>query len=467
MVTKAHSLDTSRKHVLLITSDVIGDRMAGPGIRFWEFSRALSRDFQVTLAVPPYLQVREKPRAPDFPARVRICRRSADLRRLVAEADVIVTLGAVVLMCPELARLEKPLVVDSYDPFMLAGLHLYAGASGERRKAVHERYRKAHLWALASADFILCASERQKDYWLGMLSALGRVNPFTHDDDPLLEHLLQIVPFGLPAEAPRYRRPVLKGVYPGIEPDDKVVIWGGGIWDWLDAQTAVKAMALIAKRRSDVKLFFMGTQRPNPMVAPMNAVEEVIALSRRLELTDRYVMFHDWVPYEDRQDYLLEADIGIGLHRDLLETRFAFRSRFLDYLWAGLPMVTTEGDVLSELVVGSQLGKVIPPGDEQGAMEAILGLLDTPNLKESYRPRLAEAAARYRWDVVTEPLVAFCREPRLAPDKSYLRTLPGRLSPKPWELGRRIAWNRFKETWVGRLVSRVLSRSRRAPGARA
>jgi hypothetical protein len=39
---------------------------------------------------------------------------------------------------------------------------------------------------------------------------------------------------------------------------------------------------------------------------------------------------------------LREADIGVSLHREDVETRYSFRTRVLDYLWAGLPIITTE-----------------------------------------------------------------------------------------------------------------------------
>lgn len=38
--------------VLIISNDIVGGRMAGPGIRCWQFARLLSREFDVTLAVP-------------------------------------------------------------------------------------------------------------------------------------------------------------------------------------------------------------------------------------------------------------------------------------------------------------------------------------------------------------------------------------------------------------------------------
>ena len=439
-------------HVVLITNDVVGRRMAGPGIRFWEFARVLSRQFRVTLAIPPFLDLQEQPREPDFAAQIRICRRITELRSVVGEADVVVTLGAVVSVYPFLSTLKKPLVVDSYDPFMLAGLHQNRDAARDERVAAHERYRKAHLIALHSADLVLCASEKQRDYWLGMLSAVGRINPYTHDQDSSFRHLVRVVPFGLPRERPRHTAPALKGIVPGIGRDDKVVLWGGGIWNWLDAPTAVKAMARIAEQRSDVKLFFMGTRRPNLGLSRMAAVEQTIALSERLGLKDKYVFFHDWVDYEHRQNYLLEADVGMMLHRDLLETRFAFRTRFLDYVWAGLPIVATEGDVLSEHVRHSELGRVVAPGDEAAVARAILELLETPNLKEACQSRFAALAQAYQWDVVTEPLVDFCRDPSRAPDKRYLRTLRLTCAPSPWELRMKAAWAMFKDSGLGRLA---------------
>jgi glycosyltransferase involved in cell wall biosynthesis len=220
---------------------------------------------------------------------------------------------------------------------------------------------------------------------------------------------------------PRHTRDVLKGVHPGIGAKDKTVLWGGGIWDWLDAETAVRAIGRLARDRSDVKLFFMGTTRPNRTVATPRAVEETVALSRRLGLLDRSVFFNDWVAYGDRENYLLEADVGISLHRDVLESRFAFRTRLMDYLWAGLPTVATGGDVLGEEIGRRGLGRIVRAGDDEGTAAALRELFETPDLKEAYRSRFAEAAGDYRWEVVAEPLVEFCRNPRLAPDKAHVK----------------------------------------------
>jgi len=424
-------VNARRTRVLMISSELVGERMAGPGIRTWELARVLSEACDVVLAVPPHLDPSGEPPEPDFAAELVHCMKVAELRERVQAAEVVITLGAVCSAYPFLLELDKPLVVDAYDPFMLAGLEQNLGAPAGERASAHERYRRAHLLALRAADLVLCASERQRDYWLGMLSALGRVNPLTYDESAELAGLIRVVPFGLRGAPPRKTKEVLKGVRPGIGPQDKVILWGGGIWDWFDAPTALRAMSIIAERRDDVRLVFLGVDRPDPKAAKMRAVRESLDLARSLELLDSYVFFNDWVPYEGRENYLLEADLGLSLHRPCAEARFSFRTRYLDCLWSGLPFVATEGDTLGEQLCGVGLAKLVPPHDDVSVAAAMMEMLDAP-AQTGGGVRAAALAEEYRWDRVAEPLLAFCREPRIAPDKKYLRQLPALPTREPW-----------------------------------
>jgi len=452
------SAPSSRSHVVIVASEVVGRAMAGPGIRAWEFARLLSRHCRVSLAIAPSVQPPGPDTRPDFDAEIRICCDPSELRRLAVEADAIVVLGTMLMAYPFLAEVGTPLVVDFYDPFLLASL----GLGSPSRAETTEHYRRAHLLGMRTADFMLCASEPQRDYWLGMASAAGRVNAWTHDDDPLLERLIAVVPFGLPAEPPTHTRPVLKGVHPGIAPSDKVVLWGGGIWDWFDAPTAIRAIGRLSADRPDTKLFFMGLDRPNRAAPRMSATDAALDLARDIGVLDRSVFFNDWVAYDDRQNYLLEADVGISLHRPLLESRLAFRTRFLDYLWAGLPIVATEGDVLGAEVKARGLGTVVAPGDVAGTADAIRTLVDTPTLKARYAPQFAAAAACYRWDVVAAPLVEFCRHPRTAPDKHSLHRVPVNLAPiSRWEATKARLWSTQPRGPIRRLAHSVARMMRR------
>ena len=335
--------------VLVVSNDRVGSRMAGPAIRYYNFARELARQFEVTLMVPGPVDIEvegfDVVQAQDYGGRA--------FRPYARTFDVLVAQNLLPWTMRALAKDPVRVVYDLYDPFLVENLGLFAKQETTRRyqDALLRANSLAQEVALATGDAFICASERQRDLWLGMLGALGRLDQDEYARDPSLRRLIDVVPFGLPAEPPVKTKPVLKGVVPGIEPGDRVLLWGGGIWNWFDPMTPIRAVGRLAERRGDVKLYFLGVQHPNPETEAMTMADQAVRLAEELGLLDRSVFFNfGWVPYEERADFLLEADLGVSAHEDNVETRFAFRTRMLDYLWAGLPIVTTQGDVLAELV---------------------------------------------------------------------------------------------------------------------
>src|SRR6266508_5517587 len=142
-------------------------------------------------------------------------------------------------------------------------------------------------------------------------------------------------------------------------------LWAGGIANWFDPLTPIRAMAEIAGSRADVKLVFLSLSPPRG--APTAMAVQAVELAESLGLLGRNVFFNEhWVPYTERHRYLVAADIGISAHFQGLESRYAFRTRLLDHFWAGLPTITSSGDVLGELVRDRALGVVVEPGDVAG-----------------------------------------------------------------------------------------------------
>ena len=140
------------------------------------------------------------------------------------------------------------------------------------------------------------------------------------------------------------------------------------------------------------------------------------ALAGDLGLTGRHVFFHDWIAYDERESFLVEADIGLSSHVDHLETAFSFRTRVLDYLWAGLPTVTTQGDTLAEVIVREGAGIAVPP-EEPDALEAALEqLLADGALREASAGAARRVAEAYRWSAVLQPVVDYCADPVRSPD---------------------------------------------------
>ena len=198
---------------------------------------------------------------------------------------------------------------------------------------------------------------------------------------------------------------MLKGVVPGIAEDDKVLLWGGGVWNWLDPLTPIRAVAEISKTRPDVKLFFLGVRHPNPRVPAMEMTSRAVELAETLGVRDTHVFFNfGWTPYAERVGFLLEADLGISAHFDSVETRFAFRTRLLDYFWARLPTVATGGDVLGDLVDQLGLGRTVGEGDVKGWVEAIESVLHDDAARGNADERFEEVRSRFAWPTVVDSL---------------------------------------------------------------
>ncbi len=397
--------------ILIIAPMFINQERRGPVIRSWELARVLARLHQVTLLVPN----EDHPIHPDF--QVRTCTGgetdSEAFDSLLAEQEVVVIQGPVLQTYPRLAEIlaggQHYLVVDLYDPITLEQLAVDTG--GELGHWLHLEYTALLNEQIKLGDFFLCANERQRDYWLGALSALGRLNHDTWDRRDF-RRLVDVVPFGLPTEAPvGGAGPVLKGVAPGIAPSDRIVVWGGGLWDWLDPLTPVRAMEQVAARKPEARLVFF------QLAAGWTAMyERAWQLSSELGLLDRHVLFTPWLSPEQWQTCLLEADVGLSFHQAGIETHFAFRTRLLDYIWGGLPIVTASGDVLGELVAAHNLGHVVRPGDMEGLADALLSLLDEGDARRSRREAFRQVAAQLTWEQVAEPLLSYCSRPWHAVD---------------------------------------------------
>jgi glycosyltransferase involved in cell wall biosynthesis len=424
------SADAGRTRVLILSQDLVGPRMAGPGIRYWELAHVLARTCAVTLAAP--LSGETHSRAVSLAPLT--LEDPAELTPLLQGADVVISSGFLPYNYPQLLEMDIPWVIDLYIPAPTEGLAFHSARPLPEQEQAHAANTAMQNRFLARGDFFLCANDRQRDLYVGLLAATGRLNPHTYGEDPTLRSLIACVPFGLAAEPPQHTRPVVKGVVAGIPTDGRLILWGGGMWDWLDSLTLVRAMARVARQRDDACLYFPGTRHPFKSRVPDMAMHaRTVALADELGLTGRRVFFGDWLPNAERASYLLEADVGVSLHFPGVEARYAFRTRVLDYIWAGLPMVLSAGDSFAELVAERQLGLVVAPESPEEVADALLALLAEEDGRARRREAFARTAAELTWERVAAPLIAYCRAPRPAADRraGYALAPPSAPPPTP------------------------------------
>lgn len=375
--------------VLLLMPGPLGERMSAPEVRGWEMARQLGRRHDVTVAVP----------SPSATERDGIALLALKRRSVVATArrvDAVVAPGIPPYLFAALADQPTLLVTDLYNP---AGVEQADAGSDVASRLGLELLRRSDPLQLGFSDVVLCAVEAQRRVFAREIAALGRAA----DREPLL----RVVPFGVDDEPPNpsERRPIRER-FCSIAEDDVVVLWWGNVWPWFDAETALRAFAELARENPHVKLVITGGRPPRSEAIAMDRTAHARALASDLELLGTCVHFiDDWIPHAERDQYLLEADVGLTLHRDTAEKDVAARGRYMDYLWARLPCVLAAGDELADRFAAEGFAVAVPPGDVSAAAAALRTLIDDEKARSAARARAAPLLEAFRWSAAVMPLL--------------------------------------------------------------
>ncbi|HKS21321.1 MAG TPA: glycosyltransferase [Thermoanaerobaculia bacterium] len=360
--------------VMLVCPEPLGHgQPAGIGIRFLEIERVLRDDgHDVTLL-----------------SRDTGAFDPQTLLRVSGESDVAVVQGHVANDFFAHAR-PIPTAIDLYDPFIIENLHYFATRGGE----VYAHDHATLMHSLARGDFFLCASEAQRHFYLGALLAVGRVNPLKFASDPTLASLIAIAPFGVPP--------------PRDSTHDDAAVLFGGIYDWYDPILAIEAVTLARESVPAMTLTF--TTHPNPELTPQGKTAVAMKHAKGLD----FVRFAPWVGYAQRGAFYDRFAVALLTFPQSIETDLSMRTRVYDYLWGGLPIVTSSAPGTDELLARYNAGLIVDADSPQAFAHALLAALEQ-------RDRLRDGARRFtadhQWPRVLQPLVDFVRAPRVDAEK--------------------------------------------------
>lgn len=352
-------------HVLVHTPDVVGERMAGPGIRAWHVADELSKHFATTLVckregglpVPSVFRV-----APRGGAEALVALRSAD-----------VLIGQPARGFRRQRRGQR-VVYDLFDPVLLELREMYGRRPSVRQRIHFEAERWRVRRALTEGDLLIVAAPKQRELYRDATA-------------PIIE-----IPFGIEEV----------GIATPLEREN-IVLWGGGTWEWLDPETAVEAVVAVNRRGVECRLLFMGRSRPNQHVVDRRREDR---LDKLIAEGGTFVEANDsWTPYRDRLSWLRRSKVAIMLHRPTAEAAYSIRTRLFDAIAAAVPVITTEQGFAAELVAAEGLGIVVTPSDATAVADAIETLMTDNGFYMRCVSNLVRIQARFGWSVVMRPLV--------------------------------------------------------------
>lgn len=383
------------RRIAITAPDVTASGYSGMGLRALGIAGALSRHYDVRVLAagrPEYLPWDDV----DLEIGAEAHRRALD------GAEVVITSNA--LRVRQLLRSRAAVISDLYDPSYFEWLVL-PQTEHEARRSWARRQLIAMRRALRISDAILCANDRQRDLYLGALLAGAPLGGLLAHDELNVRNRVLTVPNGvtrtehLPS-SPQAREQL------GLGPDDVLFLWGGGVWDWLDTETVLRAALNAHDRDSRIRLLFLGVRRGDELDPHASRAERLLGSYLQGTRSPTPIIVNDrWVGPEERLAYLAAADAGILGQEAHLETRFSFRTRFIDCLQAGLPILSMPGDELSERAHREGWGLVSGVGQVSEMADNMVLFANDGDLRRRLGLQAGRVAAELVWENTCRPLV--------------------------------------------------------------
>lgn len=347
--------------------------------------------------------------------------------------DCIVAVNFEPCLCATKLRTDKPIWMDIYGDYLTIIQAARYRAGSDRGISTSIGFVRR---VLQKGDIFSACGTPQRHALVGELAMAGRLNSHTFG----YEFTRVILPGARSTSNHRVKRearPFLNAF--GVTSEDFVVLWCGGYNTWTDVKTLFAGLELAMAQDPRVHFVSVGA---NSYEAPDNVYTQFLALIEKSPYRDRFHMA-GWRPWTEIPDYYHESDVGLNIDALHYETIYGTRTRLVEMIAAGMPVITSLGCEISELLRDRGAGLAFAIGDWQDLGRHILTLSKNCLLRE----RMAKSAIDYAnndlsFAAATTPLRIWVRNPQVAPDKKPVtfKEKLGRLEYQTRSAARGIIW---------------------------
>ena len=257
---------------------------------------------------------------------------------------------------------ETKLMVDLYTPILLEK-ELTLSKWRPRDWLTRLRNKEMVRQFLRRGNHFLDANRRQREYWLKASKELGA--SLTAGDISVLPtgaSSIQNSEFRIQNSARR-----------------NVVLWFGGIYPWMDPKPLVETFGKLALEFPDWHLRFLGGWHPE--TGYRGIYRKLEELSGRM-VPKEQLEFVSWQLEKNLETYFRDVAFAVHLAKPTLEDYYAHRVRLLTLLNAGIGVLTSGRDVISDILIKSKAGQRIE--QLQDTEETLTRAMNEPELRQKW-----------------------------------------------------------------------------------
>jgi glycosyltransferase involved in cell wall biosynthesis len=310
--------------------------------------------------------------------------------------------------CLRVTRLatDRPIWMDIYgDKLAETQIAEYTQQSNRGRRNLF-RYLQI---VLRQGDVYSTCGTPQKYALVGQLGMVSRLNRRNLG----YEFVHSVLP-GAPA-CPKnaHGGPTLRGDL--VPTDAFVVLWCGGYNVWTDVDTLFQALDEAMNHDPHIVFVSVGG---GVKLAQNNAYGRFLSMIETSVHRHRFHML-GWRPVQEIPAYYCCADVGINLDALHYETLLGTRTRLVEMMGYGLPVITSLGCELSTIIRDQRLGLTFPIGDAAAFCDRILKLARDPGQRQTLAERAHSFATQQLSFVeTTRPFREWAHQPYHAPDRA-------------------------------------------------
>ena len=371
------------RSVLVVANDGLplpGLPVSGSGLRAWGLGQGLaSRGHEVRFAMPASAAAPGVASAADAPLLYEHDDFAAQVEALAPDVLVFQHWPRV----GGAAHLDIPIALDLHGPLMIEA------AFQRRADANNAELAEVKLAAFQRADFITCAGDQQRKYFLPWLMLAG--------GDPTTD-VIATIPVSLGPDAPEHH----------WTSDDVNFVYGGMFLPWQDPSLGLTTLVDVLESLGEGRLDFFGARHPH-FEMEVGVYDD---LEGRLRASSR-VAVHGLRPRDELLEHYARSYVALDLMRRNNERELAFTTRTVEYLWCGLPVIYADYGELTPMIRDYEAGWIADPDDGPALASLLRDIVHDPGeIKRRSANAQLLARERLNWERTIDPLDEFCRSPR-------------------------------------------------------
>lgn len=271
--------------------------------------------------------------------------------------------------------------------------------------------RLIHVWKLLTGSLIhgdqfSALSQRQRYALLGQLGCAGRLNQATAE-----QPIAHAIPYAIYEDDLAPPPPTSDAK----RTDDAfTVLWCGSFNTWMDVPALTSGLTEALKNHHSMRLIVVGGQIPGYNEVSYHEFVQGIKEAG----VEGLVTLMDWQPLTKLSAIYASCDVGISIDRVTYEAELGSRTRLVNFLAAGLPVIST---VVTELSEQLQRDSYLHPFNLNDPASLTEALLQCASNRDSLRDIALRSRAyvleRFNGKTANRALTRWIQNPLQSNDK--------------------------------------------------